>query len=218
MNRKTPFAVDEYYHIYNRGTDKREIFSNDQDYNRFIGLLYLCNTKKPIVFREIPRGDTYGFEREETIVDIGAYCLMPNHFHLLLREKIEGGITHFMKKVATGYSMYFNLSYQRTGKLMEGVFKSIRVENDQHLEYLFAYIHLNPLKLRDLHNLGTIDINPEREQNYLFNYLYSSFYEYMEIPRPENRVISKETFPEYFRNKKDFITYLFTWIKNPIHT
>lgn len=112
MNRKITFSVDEHYHIYNRGTDKRQIFLDHDDYDRFVKLLYLCNGTESIVFRDIPIGETYGFDRGETLVDIGAYCLMPNHFHLLLREKNEGGISLFMKKLSTGYSMYFNLKKQ----------------------------------------------------------------------------------------------------------
>ena len=90
--------------------------------------------------------------RKETLVDIGAYCLMPNHFHLLIRETAEGNISRFMLKLQTGYPMYFNKKYQRTGALFEGKFKAKHITNDNHLKYLFAYLHLNPVKITDPQN------------------------------------------------------------------
>ena len=80
---------------------------------------------------------------------------MPNHFHILVKEKIENGISKFMGKLTTGYSMYFNKRYDRTGSLFQGVFKSVHADSDEYLKYLFAYIHLNPIKL----------INPEWKEN-----------------------------------------------------
>ncbi|HEV7423627.1 MAG TPA: transposase, partial [Candidatus Paceibacterota bacterium] len=135
--RKQSFAIDEYYHLYNRGTEKRIIFLNKQDYRHFLFLMYICNTVKSIELRNIGEN----FDREETIVYIGAYCLMPNHFHILVREKIENGISTYMRKLLTAYSMYFNKKYERTGKLYEGVFKSIHASKDAYLKYLYSYTH-----------------------------------------------------------------------------
>ena len=117
--RKQDFEIDEYYHLYNRGTEKRIIFLDEQDYKHFLFLMYICNTQKSIVLREIDEL----FDRGEAIIEIGAYCLMPNHFHILVREKIENGISTYMRKLLTAYSMYFNKKYKRSGKLYEGVFK-----------------------------------------------------------------------------------------------
>src|SRR3989344_9515860 len=100
--RKQSFDIDEFYHLYNRGTDKRTIFLDKQDYEHFLFLMYICNTFKSIELRNIGRN----FDRGEGIVSIGAYCLMPNHFHILVREKIEGGISKYMLKLMTAYSMY----------------------------------------------------------------------------------------------------------------
>src|SRR3989339_706195 len=116
--RKQSFAPGEYYHLYNRGTEKRIIFLDEQDYHHFLFLMYICNTTKSIELRNI--GES--FDRGKTIVDIGAFCLMPNHFHILVREKIESKTSTYMRKLLTGYSMYFNKKYKRTGKLYEGVF------------------------------------------------------------------------------------------------
>jgi len=148
--RDFSFSVDEYYHIYNRGTDKRIIFLDDDDKERFIKLLFIANGTEPFVFRDFPIGLPYvEIDRGEVFVAIGAYCLMPNHFHILVREKTEGGIVKFMSRVLTSYSSYFNKKYERTGRLFEGTFKAKHVDSDRYLKYLFAYIHLNPIKIID---------------------------------------------------------------------
>ncbi|OGJ11058.1 hypothetical protein A2467_03325, partial [Candidatus Nomurabacteria bacterium RIFOXYC2_FULL_36_8] len=143
--RRTPLVRGEYYHIYNRGVEKREIFLDKEDYFHFLKLLYICNSNKSITLRNI----SDNFDRGETIVDIGAYCIMPNHFHVLCYEKIENGISTFMKKLSTAYAMYFNKKYIRTGILFQGRFKSEHANTDGYLKYLYAYIHLNPAKLKN---------------------------------------------------------------------
>src|SRR3989344_6519009 len=128
--RKQVFAPDEYYHLYNRGTEKRIIFLDEQDYKHFLFLMYICNTEKSITLRGV--GEF--FDRGATIVDIGVFCLMPNHFHILIHEKVKNGISTYMRKLLTGYSMYFNKKYKRTGKLYEGVFKSIHANKNKYLK------------------------------------------------------------------------------------
>ena len=111
--RKVNFALGEYYHIYNRGNSKQVIFKNKIDYQRFIYLLFLCNSLKNLRVNDISR-DFFNFDQEKQLVSIGAWVLMPNHFHILLTEKMEGGISKFMQKLSTAYSMYFNSKYKRT--------------------------------------------------------------------------------------------------------
>src|SRR3989338_2657209 len=123
MNRKFQFSVGEFYHLYNRGSNKMPIFLDDSYKKRFIKLLFVCNSKKPVVFKTIQGLPLDEIDRGETLVDIGSYCLMPNHFHLLIREKMENGISLFMEKLSTAYSMYFNKKNERTGGLFEGTFK-----------------------------------------------------------------------------------------------
>jgi len=218
--RKVDFSIGEFYHIYNRGTDKREIFLNPKDYDRFMSLLYLCNGQKSVNIREqFPKGASFGelrgFEHSETLVDIGVYCLMPNHFHLLILEKKEGGITKFMKKLATAYSMYFNKKNQRSGKLFEGHFKAEHVDEDEYLKYLFAYIHLNPVKLFDplLKEKGITDT--EKAKNFLENYNYSSYKDYTGKERNENIILNKQAFPEYFYNFREFNDFINEWLDFP---
>src|ERR1035437_7774815 len=125
MSRTTIFATGEFYHVYNRGTDKRKIFMSKIDYSRFIALLYLCNNTDRLTstFRN-GRGLTSPFEEErgETLVNICAHCLMPNHFHLILHEKAIGGVSRFMHKLTTAYTMYFNTLHDRDGSLFQGTF------------------------------------------------------------------------------------------------
>ncbi|MFA5827150.1 MAG: transposase [Candidatus Paceibacterota bacterium] len=203
--RKQVFAIDEYYHLYNRGTEKRKIFLDKEDYMHFLFLMYICNTKRSIELRKI--GEF--FDREETIVDIGAYCLMPNHFHILVREKIENGISKYMHKLLTSYSMYFNKKYERIGKLYEGVFKSNYVDNDNYLKYLYSYIHLNPAKLVDKNwkENGVRNVNDLLK--YVFEYQYSSLKEYT---NSKFKIISPSKFPAYFKKPNDHKRELFEWL------
>ena len=148
--RNARFNKGEYYHLYNRGNSKQEIFHDEEDYLRFISLLYISNTSENFNLYDLNRifnFNVYELDIKNTIVSVGAYCLMPNHFHLLITEKVEGGISKFMQKLSTAYVMYYNKKYDHTGGLFEGKFKSVHVDNDTQMKYLFSYIHLNPIKL-----------------------------------------------------------------------
>ena len=204
--RKQVFAPGEYYHVYNRGTEKRIIFLDEQDHRHFLFLMYICNTEKSIVLREINEF----FDRGETIVDIGAFCLMPNHFHILVHEKIENGISTYMRKLFTAYSMYFNKKYKRTGKLYEGVFKSSHITKDTYLKYIYSYIHLNPAKLIDKNWKENKNRDTKKLLNYIFSYQYSSLKEYME---EKFRIINPIPFPVYFKKPVDHKNELFEWLE-----
>ncbi|MES2930573.1 MAG: transposase [Patescibacteria group bacterium] len=209
--RNTPFVADEYYHLYNRGNSKQKIFHDKQDYKRFLLLLHLVNTKEKIVSRLIKEKP---FSRHNTmcLVGIGAYCLMPNHFHLIVKECGEGGISKFMQKLTTAYAMYYNQKYKRSGSLFEGKFKSQHTESDKYLKYLFSYIHLNPLKLidKDWRNKRTKD--KKWFLDFLRTYHYSSYRDYIFIVRPENIILNKEIFPAYFPNEELFEKEVFEWL------
>jgi len=132
------FLENSIYHIYNRGVDKRIIFNEDRDYRTFLYLLkkYLSPSPK-----------NKPFKKKETLSDeisLLAYCLMPNHFHLLVKQKSKNGITKLVRKICTNYVMYFNSKNDRSGSLFEGIYKAIIVDNDEYLIHLSRYIHLNP--------------------------------------------------------------------------
>src|SRR3989344_1438433 len=149
--RDKNLVTNEYYHIYNRGNGKNEIFLDDEDYNRFIKILYVCNSKRNFNFRDSITDlkiDAYDFERGTPIVAILAWVLMPNHFHIVLIStrlhlgEEDNSISKFMRKISTSYAMYFNKKYKRTGGLFEGTFKSRHIEEENYFNYIFSYIHL----------------------------------------------------------------------------
>ncbi len=217
MTRNTEFLMGEYYHLYNRGTDKRKIFINFGEYFRFSVLLYLCNSDiKVDIGDKLRQGLTlselFQIEREKELVSIGSYCLMPNHFHILVHEKKEGGISLFMQKLQTAYTMYFNKKNDRNGALFQGTFKAQHVTKDTYLKYLFAYINLNPIKLIDSNwkENGVKDLY--KVEKYLNNYKYSSYLDLVGIQRPENRILNLLEFPEYFDSKLEFKDFIKEWL------
>jgi len=204
MERKHIISKGEYYHLYNRGVEKRNTFLTKQDYNRFKRLLYIANGTEHFVFRDIEKKELKDINRGETLVAIGAWVLMPNHFHILIKEIVEGGTAAFMEKLCTGYSSYFNKRHDRVGPLFQGRYKSQHVEEDTHLNYLFAYIHLNPIKLIDPNWKERRIINSTKAKEFLSTYEYSSYSSYVDTSLKENILLSKNEFPEYFLDKKNF--------------
>jgi putative transposase len=146
MRRKVEFVKDQYYHVYNRGVEKREIFLEDSDYLRFIKSLNYFNQEEPIFslfWNDIKQKKLGVGSLKSKLVDIVVYCLNPNHFHLLLKQKMDGGISEFMKRLGIGYTNYFNHKHQRSGVLFQGRTKSIHVNSNEYLLYLSAYINEN---------------------------------------------------------------------------
>lgn len=219
MQRKFSFAPGEYYHLYNRGTEKRTIFLDYGDYLRFLVLLHVADFHQPVQLSDYCQGLSspitalWARSFGDKLVDVGAYCLMPNHFHLLVREKADNGIPKFMKKLLTGYSMYFNKKRTRTGQLFEGTFKATHVDNDEYLKYLFAYIHLNPVKINDPTGWKNKTIlHPETAREFLAGYEYSSYPYYTGRSRPSDSILNHQVFPDYFRTAKDFNDFINEWI------
>lgn len=215
MARNIKISVDEYYHVYNRGNGKREIFHDESDYVRFQVLLYFSNNIKGIHvadYKSQSVKELYDLSREETLVDIGAYCLMPNHFHLLIKEKIEGGTSLFMQKLSTAYTMYYNKKYNNTGSLFGGRFKAKHLDSDQYLKYQYSYIHLNPVSIIDSgwKNKKITDI--KKAKIFLSSYNYSSYKDYLSEKRKEGTIINKESFPDYFSNSTKFSEMISEWM------
>lgn len=211
MERKAPFVQDEYYHLYNRGVDKRNIFSSSADYKRFLMLLFLSNSTEDIRISNLLKGHAYEevffLERGAPLIAIGAFCLMPNHFHILATPLVKDGISRFMLKLQTGYSMYFNIRYERSGSLFQGPFKSEHARNDRYLKYLFSYIHLNPAKIKEPKWREKLK---DRKSLLTFtrDYPYSSFKEYLTA---KHIVTTPGAFPKYFSSKQDIISHLTDW-------
>jgi len=149
------YVKDGYYHIYNRGVEKRIIFEEDQDYKVFLNYLKQYLSKPPnkstLIKSFTLQGATFkGVARQPKNyykgVTLLAFCLMPNHFHLLIKQSQQSNIEHFMRSLATRYSMYFNKKYKRVGSLFQGTYKAVIISNDSYLLHLSRYIHLNPQK------------------------------------------------------------------------
>ncbi len=212
MSRKINFAIDEYYHVYNRGTDKRIIFNNDYDKNRFLKLLYLCNGEKSFHFADLIKGNEFHFYCGKKLVEIVSYCLMDNHFHLLVKEIQEGGLSCFMHKLATSYTMYFNKTNERKGSLFESNFNAKHLDSNEYLEYTLAYIHLNPIKMiePDWKEVGIK--NQEQAKNFLNKYRYSSYLDYLNPSRVEGCILNKDALPEFYENRQEFEEYLTDWL------
>jgi len=154
---------------------------------------------------------------DKSLVDVLSYCLMPNHFHLLLRQKTENGISQFMKKISTAYSMYFNTKYDHSGVLFQGRFKSQHVNRDSYLQCLFAYIHLNPLKLFEplWKEKGVIDVGGARL--FLQNYRPSSYHDYCIDKRKETSALAYNEARELF-GENISLDSLLQWFDNGVFT
>jgi len=145
MPRRNPALVsDEVYHIFNRGVEKRNIFLNDGDYKHFLETLEYYRVPHPVKFSKKTLLKSSG-PTDAPAVEIFCYCLMPNHFHLLLRQISQVGTSTFISRLANSYTKYFNTKYDRVGPLFQGAFKAVRVETDEQLLHVSRYIHLNPL-------------------------------------------------------------------------
>jgi len=224
--RKVSLASGEFFHIYNRGNSKQNIFLNDEDRDRFVKLLYLSNSTKSVNFRDdiIERKiDAWDFERGDALVSIGAWVLMPNHFHIYLvsptpgvgegKKEDKNNITLFLNKLCASYAKYFNKKYDRTGALFEGPFRSTHLESDSQAKYLFSYIHLNPLKIiNPKWKEGKVD-DVNKALAYLKTYKWSSYNDHRGILRQENKILKLNDFPNYFSNTKDFDSEIFSWLQ-----
>lgn len=220
--RKVALVEGEYYHLYSRGNSKQKIFLDDNDYQHFVKCLFVCNTTKKFKFSRNIKLTPFDFERGDILVSIGAWVLMPNHFHIYLiaphqskytLKENQNRISEFMRKVLTAYSLYFNKKHNRTGGLFEGRFKSVHVGTDNQAKYLFSYIHLNPIKLiqKAWKEEGINDI--KEALKFLDSYKWSSYCDYNnKIERLENLILKKDDFPDYFSGIKDFNKEILTWL------
>ena len=197
--RKVELSNEQYYHVYNRGVDRRVTFTQKNDYQRFLYLLHACNDTQPILNSQFYYRGLASIEKRnrETIVDILSFCLMPNHFHLLLRQRADNGISRFMQKLGTGYTMYFNTKYQRSGSLFQGTFKAIHIDEETYLTHLTRYIHLNPLELKepDWKEKGVKNWN--ESYKFVQSYPWSSFSDYIGQKR-FGSILNKEVMDELY--------------------
>ena len=210
--RNFEFAIDEFYHVFNHGNGDRLTFLDDKDKRHFTHLLFLTNGSNTFEFSDLNLASIYQFNRGETLVDIGAWCLMDNHYHFLFKERIEGGIMKFVQRLVASYTMYFNARHKKRGSIFEGPFKAKPVEFDEYLRHLFAYIHLNPAKMVKPDWKGGKLVGDQKVWDHLNTYQFSSYHDYLGKDRSEKVTLNKAAFPEYFNNPKEVEEDMLDWL------
>lgn len=192
-SRIFPFLQGYFYHVYNRGSEKRPIFKSRRDYLRLLKTLkyYQIEGPKP-KFSHFPSPLYKELDESKKIAQIIAYCLMPNHLHLLLTPVKDGSITEFMSKVGNSYTKYYNTKYERVGPLLQGEFKAVLVENNEQLVHVSRYIHLNPLTSGLVKNLD--------------QYEWSSYHEY--TTGQSKGICSHEEILSFFKNPQDYQQFI----------
>ena len=202
--RKNLLVNNEIYHVINRGTGSIPIFNTPRDYNIFLQLIsyyqYSNQKIKFTRFNTLPLKvrDKYLTNlklNNDLLVEIITYCLMPNHFHFLIKQLKDNGIENFIRHITNSHSHFFNKKYSRKGSLFEGRFKAIRIENDNQLLHVSRYIHLNPYSsflVKDIHSLS--------------NYPYSSFPEYK---CNKKAVCKKDIILSQFKSIEEFNKYTY---------
>ena len=210
--RKTKFAKGKIYHIFNRGVEKRDIFKNDSDRWRFLQGMFLFNDENTSAntLWQLSREDggaKFPFVvdsvnhkgKRNKLVRIMADCLMPNHYHLILEEAQEGGISKFMHKLGVGYTGYFNKKYDRVGGLFQGAFKAVAIDKDLYLQYLLIYLNvINPAELIEpkLKEKGINDI--DKIMKFVAGYPWSTHQEY--LGRRNSIIIDRGILGDVFRD------------------
>jgi putative transposase len=185
--RKLPeFSNGQYYHVYNRGVEKRDIFQEATDSMRFLQSMKSFNTQVPVgSLYELSFKEKSNTSSGKKLVDIVAYCLNPNHFHLILKQRQNHGVSEFMKRVGGGYTCHINEKHQRIGPLFAGSYKVKHVSDNDHLLHLSAYVNLNFI----VHNLKSPVIR-------------SSWAEYESYPK--FKICSTDIILNQFKGKKDY--------------
>ncbi len=184
----------DLYHVLNRGVEKRTVVLDDKDRLRFLHDLYAFNDQNATLNYILPKRQE---ERvRKLLVHIHAFCLMKNHYHLILSPLVEDGIPLFMKKLSMGYAKYFNEKYERSGSLWQGRYKRVLVERDAHFLYLPYYVHLNPLDFSFPEWREGKVKNVGKTLAYLAQYRWSSHPDYLGIrnfPSITNRELLSKT-------------------------
>lgn len=196
--RKVVFRDGEIYHIFNRGIERRTIFTSKRDFDRAQKLIKFYRHKEiPIRYSKVMQQPEEmrqtildNLHKSETLVDILAYCLMPNHFHFLLKQNSDKGIGIFVSNFTNAFTKYFNTKNQRTGPLLEGVFKAVLIESEEQLVHVSRYIHLNPVASSII------------KADQLNDYQWSSYPEY--INSTKDAISEKSLVLEMFKSSQDY--------------
>ncbi|MDD5147057.1 MAG: transposase [Candidatus Daviesbacteria bacterium] len=187
--RIIPFINGDYYHLYNRGINKQQTFLDKRDYDRFAKTLFYYQIANPKPRFSVHRQQkTFPIDETKKIVEIIAYCLMPNHFHLLVKQIHDGGISELIRKFVHSYTKYRNIKHNSQGPIFQALFKAVRIETDEQLIHVSRYIHLNPLVALIVKDLKL--------------YPWSSYLEYINMR--DNLAINKEEILNFFKSPKAY--------------
>lgn len=201
--RKTKIAEGEFYHIFNRGVDKRNIFSDQEDVDRFFQSMLEFNVVDPIgsIYEHLRKKGKGINIQNSKLVDIVAFSFVENHYHFILNQISERGIEKFMQRLGNGYTKYFNNKNERSGVLFQGKYKAKHIDSDNYLLHLSAYVNLN----QKVHQFG----HPMSKLH-----LYSSWGEYS----GENniKICEKDIILDRFKNKKEYIDFAESSLKDII--
>lgn len=187
---ETEIIAHEFYHTYNRGVEKREIFLDEKDYFRAVHDIYefndinaAVNIKHSFQQAQTSGGETSYNRGKEALINLICWGLMPNHYHLFSAPIINSGLSKFHQKFGTGFTGYFNLKYERSGVLFQGKFKKVQVLNDAQAGHLICYIHSNPLDIwkPNWKEKGLSVSEMQNALNFLENYRWSSHLDYLGI-------------------------------------
>lgn len=190
--RSVPLITGSYYHIYNRGLTKRDIFLTPTDYKRFVKTFLYYQIQNPKPKFSLYNPSIHKIDSSKKIIEITCYCLMPNHFHFLIKQLKDNGISEFMRKFIHSYNKYWNIKHNSEGPLLQGIFKAVLVESDEQLLHLSRYIHLNPLVSKIINNLD--------------DYQWSSYLSYMN-PQ-DTSSIDKNKILEFFISTQEYKKFL----------
>jgi putative transposase len=202
--RKTPLVSDETYHVFNRGVARMPVFSTVNDFMRFLDVVDYCrfaNTKISFShYKQLPielRSEMMSTLRNENKlhIEIFAFCLMDNHYHFLVKQLAEKGITTWISNVQNGYAKYYNIRTKRTGPLFQPRFQAVRIETEEQLLHVSRYIHLNP---STSHLVSTENI---------LQYVWSSFPSY--IAKSNYSFMNTEMILELMHGREKYQKFVF---------
>ena len=200
--RTIPITQGEYYHIFNRGNNKQQIFLDVRDWVRFLFLI--IHLQSPVIFPKISRhvssyvkSQSFDIDKnemdkiiKERYVELVNFALMPNHFHLTIHEFKDGGIANYMQRVLCAYTKYFNTKYEKSGHLFQGPYKAVHTEDNEQLLYLSTYIHKNPKELSEWKNRENL-------------YPWSSYQDYVGKNRWD-KLLQQNLIHDQFSNKQEY--------------
>lgn len=201
--RTTPFVTNQIYHVFNRSIASQPIFTDGGDYGRVLELVNYYRFKKPPLrfshYKRLSKEQKREFEtsfmiNKSPMLEILAYCIMPNHVHFLLQPKINNAVSDFMRNLQNSYSKYFNTKHKRTGSLFQFMFKAVRIETDEQLIHVSRYIHLNPVTSYII-EVGDLE-----------GYKWSSFKDYV---LGINSFVSKEMVLSHFKSIQEHKKFVF---------